>query len=117
LAAGAGEAAGRGGGSCRGGLFLLAAARQGRRGHRGQGRQLEQGTFLQVSHVISLSWKEGEESQKLKKARRKKSNYAAETQNRLSCPGVKRLAEEPGMLTRIHAGLREISASTTMVAR
>ncbi len=45
------------------------------------------------------------------------SDWMEEGTRRAQCPGWNGLPSEAGMLTRIHVGLREISTSTTIVAR
>ena len=69
-------------------FFLFATASQGRRRYGGQGHHLEQGSFLQVSHVISLSFKGSRKS----KPRHGGENHAIMDEAEDSAPRVKGLA-------------------------
>ena len=94
------------GGGDRGGLFLLAAGhQQGGAGDGTQGQQLDQFAFANVGHVCSGSFSVGTGYGGY--------NFAILARTRQE-PGKNGLPSDAGMLTRIHAALREISTSTTI---
>ena len=97
------------GGSSRSGFFLLPTTSQGSsRGQTGPTGQLQQRAFGHcLSHVISRV----EQSKSVRT-----ENTQPGAMMPFQAPGWKGLPSEAGMLTRIHAGLREIRTSTTMVA-